>query len=58
MSTSTIRKLGSKNKMFRSFIEMGYYGTAVLPVVVRNVLENPAWYTSIPLPGGNLTGKA
>lgn len=41
-----IRKLGGKNKLFRSFIGTGYYGTGVLSVVVRNVLENPAWYTS------------
>ncbi len=41
-----IKKLGSRNKMFRSFIGQGYYGVATLPVVVRNVLENPAWYTS------------
>ncbi len=41
-----IKKLGSRNKMLRSFIGQGYYGVATLPVVVRNVLENPAWYTS------------
>ncbi|MDX2414788.1 MAG: aminomethyl-transferring glycine dehydrogenase, partial [Bacteroidales bacterium] len=41
-----IRKLGGKNKLNRSFIGMGYYGTGVLSVVLRNVLENPAWYTS------------
>lgn len=41
-----IKKLGSRNKMYRSFIGQGYYGVATLPVVVRNVLENPAWYTS------------
>jgi glycine dehydrogenase len=41
-----LRSLGSKNKMFRSFIGQGYYGVAVLSVVVRNVLENPSWYTS------------
>jgi glycine dehydrogenase len=41
-----IRKIGKKNIQNRSFIGMGYYGTGVLPVVVRNVLENPAWYTS------------
>ncbi|MCD4769696.1 MAG: glycine dehydrogenase (aminomethyl-transferring), partial [Bacteroidales bacterium] len=41
-----IRKVGGKNKQYRSFIGMGYYGTGVLSVVVRNVLENPAWYTS------------
>lgn len=41
-----IRSLGKKNKMFRSFIGQGYYGVAPLSVVVRNVLENPSWYTS------------
>jgi glycine dehydrogenase len=41
-----IRNIGSKNKMFRSFIGQGYYGVAMLSVVVRNVLENPSWYTS------------
>jgi glycine dehydrogenase len=39
-------KLGEKNKQYRSFIGQGYYGVAVLPVVLRNVLENPSWYTS------------
>ncbi|MCX6332992.1 MAG: aminomethyl-transferring glycine dehydrogenase [Bacteroidia bacterium] len=41
-----LRTLGSKNKMFRSFIGQGYYGVAPLSVVIRNVLENPSWYTS------------
>ncbi len=41
-----IRRLGSKNKIFRSFIGQGYYGVAPLSVVIRNVLENPSWYTS------------
>jgi len=43
---SHLRRLGGMNRQFRSFIGQGYYGVAVLPVVVRNVLENPAWYTS------------
>ena len=43
---NNLRSAGKKNKLFRSFIGLGYYGTAPLSVVVRNVLENPAWYTS------------
>jgi len=43
---SHLRRLGGMNMQYRSFIGQGYYGVAVLPVVVRNVLENPAWYTS------------
>lgn len=40
------RELASQNQVFRSYIGMGYSNTEVLPVIMRNVLENPAWYTS------------
>jgi len=41
-----LQEFARMNSVFRSYIGMGYYGTIVPPVIKRNILENPGWYTS------------
>ena len=41
-----LKEIAKKNKVYSSFIGMGYYGTYTPYVILRNILENPGWYTS------------
>ena len=41
-----LREIARKNEVFKSYIGLGYYDTKVPSVILRNILENPGWYTA------------
>ena len=41
-----LRGLGKKNKVYKTYIGMGYFNSVTPPVIQRNILENPGWYTA------------
>src|SRR5262245_5994149 len=45
-SLAELRERANENEVFRSYLGQGFHGTHTPPVVLRNVLENPGWYTA------------
>jgi glycine dehydrogenase len=46
LALARLKEIAQKNKVFKSFIGQGYYGTLTPGVILRNIFENPAWYTA------------